>query len=69
MAKKFSTLRAKMSAEAQHYANTLAETMMQEMPLHESPQIQVSHQYVIAERLHIQQPVITMLEQRTDKKI
>ena len=69
MAKKFSTLRTNMSAETQHDANTLAETMMQEMSSHESPQIQVSHQYVIAERLHIQQPATTMLEQRTDKKI
>ena len=68
MAKKFSTLRAKMSAEAQHDTNKLAETMMQAMPPHESPQIHVSHQYVMAERLHIQQSVMTMLEQRTDKK-
>jgi predicted transcriptional regulator len=66
MAKKFSTLRAKMSAEAQHDANTLAETMMQEMPLHELRQARGLSQQVMAELLHVQQPAIAKLEKRTD---
>jgi hypothetical protein len=67
MGKKFSALRAKMSAEAPHDANTLAETMLQKMQPHESPQIQGLSQYVMAKRLHVQQPATTMLEQRTDQ--
>lgn len=67
MGKKFSALRAKMSAEAQRDANTLDETMLQKMPPHESPPIQDLSQYVMAERLHVQQSVAMMLEQSTDK--
>ena len=68
MAKQFSTLRAQMSLDAQHQAKTLAETMMQEIPLHEPRQTQGLSKHVMIERLHVQPPATTMLEQRTDKK-
>ena len=66
MAKKFSELRAAMSLEARSRASELAQTMLNEMPLHELRQARGLSQKMLAEVLHVQQPSIAKMEKRTD---
>ena len=53
MAKKFSELRAAMSLEARSRASELAQTMLNEMPLHELRQARGLSQKMLAELLHV----------------
>ena len=66
MAKKFSELRAAMSPEARAQAAELAQTMLDEMPLHELRQARGLSQKMLADVLHVQQPSIAKMEKRTD---
>jgi predicted XRE-type DNA-binding protein len=58
MAKKFSVLRAGMSAPAREKADRKAKAMQVEMPLHELGQARGLSQKMLAEVLHVQQPSI-----------
>lgn len=69
MAKKFATLCAQMSAEAQDRAHAKAQTMLAEMPLNELRQARGLSQKVLAEVLQVQQPSIAKMEKRTDMYI
>ena len=69
MSKKFSELRAKMTPEAQERAATQAKQMLAEMPLNELRQARGLSQKMLADALHVQQPAIAKLEQRTDMYI
>ncbi|OYT91709.1 MAG: transcriptional regulator [Burkholderiales bacterium PBB3] len=66
MAKKFSDLRANMSAPARDKASAKALAMLAEMPLQELRQARGLSQKMLAEILHVQQPSIAKLEKRTD---
>ena len=66
MAKKFSDLRAKMKPGAQKRADSIAQTMLAEMPLNELRQARGLSQKMLAQVLHVQQPSIAKLEKRTD---
>jgi hypothetical protein len=66
MAKNYSELRARMSVQAQAQAESMAQEMLAEMPLHELRQARGLSQQALAERLRIQQPAIAKLEKRTD---
>lgn len=66
MAKKFSTLRDKMSSAACNQANERAKNLLADMPLQELRQARGLSQRVLAEILHVQQPAIAKLEKRTD---
>lgn len=69
MAKNYAELRAKMSPEARAEAETLARTMLAEMPLNELRQARGLSQKTLAELLHVQQPSIAKLERRADMYI
>ncbi|QTN28331.1 XRE family transcriptional regulator [Rhodoferax sp. AJA081-3] len=66
MAKKFSELRANMSAPAREKSDSKAKVMLAEMPLHELRQARGLSQKMLAEVLHVQQPSIAKIEKRTD---
>ena len=66
MAKKFSELRAKMKPEALKRAESMAQTMLAEMPLNELRQARGLSQKMLAEVLQVQQPAIAKIEKRTD---
>jgi predicted XRE-type DNA-binding protein len=66
MAKKFSELRANMSPDAQAKANKATKIMLAEMPLNELRQARGLSQKKLAEILHVQQPSVAKMEQRTD---
>ena len=66
MAKKFSDLRTKMKPGAQKRADSIAQTMLAEMPLNELRQARGLSQKMLAQVLHVQQPSIAKLEKRTD---
>ncbi|KFI23727.1 XRE family transcriptional regulator [Nitrosococcus oceani] len=66
MAKKFSKLRAGMSADAQVKAQAKAQAMLQEMPLQELRLARGLSQQTLAEVLQVQQPAIAKMEKRTD---
>ena len=66
MAKKFATLRARMSTPARARADAKAAALLAEMPLHELRQARGLSQKDLAETLHVQQPSIAKLERRTD---
>ncbi len=66
MAKKFSGLRASMSASARAEVDSKAKSMLDEMPLHELRQARGLSQRMLAEVLHVQQPSIAKMEKRTD---
>ena len=66
MAKKFSSLREKMSAESQACVEATAQVLLSEMPLHELRQARGLSQKVLAEILNVQQPSIAKMERRTD---
>lgn len=69
MAKKFATLRNKMSNQAQERAAQLTQQHIQEMPLHELRQARGLSQQVLADILNVQQPAIAKMERRTDMYI
>jgi len=66
MAKKFESLRSKMTPNARDRAEAKAQIMLAEMPLNELRQARGLSQKVLAEILHIQQPAIAKMEKRTD---
>lgn len=66
MAKKFSKLRAGMSAEAQAKSKVKAQAMLQDMPLQELRLARGLSQKTLAEVLHVQQPAVAKMEKRTD---
>ena len=66
MAKKFSELRAAMSAPARQQADRQAKAMLAEMPLNELRHARGLSQKMLAEVLHVQQPSIAKMERRTD---
>lgn len=66
MAKKFSSLREKMSPESQARAEAKAQVLLAEMPLNELRQARGLSQKVLAEILNVQQPSIAKMERRTD---
>ena len=66
MVKKFSELRAGMSAPARAKAVATAQAMLAEMPLNELRQARGLSQKMLAEVLHVQQPSIAKMEKRTD---
>ncbi len=66
MAKKFSALRTRMSADAQRKSHDKAQAMLREMPLHELRQARGLSQKALAELLHVQQPAVAKIEKRTD---
>ena len=69
MAKKFGTLRAKMSPESRARAAQRAKALSAEMPLHELRQARALSQVRLAEMLQLQQPEISKIEHRTDMYI
>lgn len=66
MAKKFSTLRAKMSQEAQAQAAARAEALLVEMQLHELRKARKITQVDVAKAMHIEQGAISKIERRED---
>ncbi len=66
MAKKFSTLRSRMTPQAQKRAKNEAKAMLEEMPLHELRMARGLSQQALAEILCVQQPAVAKLERRTD---
>ncbi len=66
MAKKFSTLRAELSPQAQEKSAALTRKMVNEMPLHELRNARGLSQQDLALLLNVQQPAIAKLERRTD---
>lgn len=66
MARKFSELRQRLSPETQARAEARARAMLAEMPLNELRQARGLSQKALAEVLHVQQPAIAKIEQRTD---
>lgn len=69
MARKFEELRAQMSPESRARAETMAEKLLAEMPLHGLRQARGLSQEALAKRLNVKQPSIAKLEQRTDMYI
>ena len=57
MAKKFSALRAGMSQSSREKADSKARSMLAEMPLNELRQARGLSQKMLAEVLHVQQPL------------
>ena len=66
MAKKFSTLRAELSSQAQEKSAALTRKMLKEMPLHELRSARGLSQQELALLLNVQQPAVAKLERRTD---
>ena len=66
MTKKYSQLRAGMSADAQAKSQARAQAMLQEMPLQELRVARGLSQQTLAKVLQVQQPAIAKLEKRTD---
>ena len=58
MAKKFSELRASISAPAREKSDSKANAMLEQMPLHGLRQACGRFQKMLAEVLHVQQPSI-----------
>lgn len=65
MDKKLSELRAAMRPAAQQKADSLAQTMLAEMPLHALRQARGLSQEMLTEVLNVQ-PAIAKMEKRTD---
>ena len=66
MARKFSELEAKMSAESITRSDARYRKMIAEMPLHELRRARGLSQEVLAKILQIKQPNVAKLEKRTD---
>lgn len=69
MARKFSELRAAMSAESRERSEAKAAQLLKSMPLDELRQARGLSQRMLAEILHVQQPAIAKMEKRTDMYI
>jgi len=69
MARKFSELRAKMSPQARARSDAKARQMVAEMALGELRRARGLSQEALAAVLHVKQPSIAKLEQRTDMYI
>lgn len=69
MAKKFSALRAKMSAGSRTRAAARAKEMLKEMPLHELRRARGLSQEALAAVLHVGQGSISKIERRADMYI
>lgn len=69
MKKKFAELRKTMSIEAQKEVASQVEALMTEMPLNELRRARGLSQKMLAEHLHVKQPAIAKMEQRTDMYI
>jgi len=66
MARKFTELEAKMSAEAIARSDARYQEMVAEMPLHELRRARGISQETLAKVLRIRQPNVAKLEKRTD---
>ena len=66
MAKKFSTLRARMSSDAQARAAARAEAMLLEMQLQDIRKSRNVTQVALAQVLNVEQAAISKLENRED---
>ena len=55
-----------MKPDARERANSMAQSMLAEMPLNELRQARGLSQKMLAEVLHVQQPAIAKIEKRTD---
>ena len=66
MAKNFSVLRTKMPLAQQVRANEMTAAMVAEMPLNELRQARGLTQATLASLLHVEQPSIAKMENRTD---
>ncbi len=66
MAKKFFELRAKMTPEALKRVESMAQTMLAEMPLNKLRQARGLSQKMLGEVLQVQQPSIAKMEKRTE---
>lgn len=69
MARKFSELEAKMSAESISRSDKRYQEMLAEMPLHELRRARGLSQEVLAKILNIKQPNIAKMEKRADMYI
>jgi transcriptional regulator with XRE-family HTH domain len=66
MARKFTELEAKMSADALARSDARYQEMVAEMPLHELRRARGMSQETLAKVLRIRQPNVAKLEKRTD---
>lgn len=66
MAKQFALLRSCMTPESQARAQAKAQDMLAEMPLNELRQTRELSPKMLAEVLHVQQPLIAKIKKRTD---
>ena len=66
MARKFAELRGKMSPASQARSAARARQLLEEMPLAELRKARGLTQVQLAQRLHVQQPAVARIEQRTD---
>lgn len=64
--RKFSELRARMSAERQERNRAATQAMLAEMPLAELRQARQMTQVTLAELLETSQPEVSKIERRTD---
>ena len=69
MAKKFKTLREKMSPEAQKRAKEGTALMLKGMPLSELRKARALSQETLSQTMDVKQPEISKLERRTDAYI
>jgi len=69
MAKKFKTLREKMSPEAQKRAKKGTALMLKGMPLSELRKARALSQEALSQTMDVKQPEISKLERRTDAYI
>jgi transcriptional regulator with XRE-family HTH domain len=69
MAKKFKTLREKMSPEAQKRAKEGTALMLKGMPLSELRKARALSQETLSQTMDVKQPEISKLEKRTDAYI
>jgi transcriptional regulator with XRE-family HTH domain len=69
MARKYSTLQAKMSPEHRARAKARAEKILREMPLQELRRARALSQKTVGELLGMTQPEVSKLEHRTDAYI
>lgn len=69
MPRKFSSLREKMAPEARARAKARAQEMINDMALSELRRARGLSQEALANALHVKQPSIAKLEQRTDMYI
>lgn len=69
MAKKFKTLRDKMSPEARQRSKEIAKSMLSEMALADLRKARTLSQERLAQLMEVKQPEISKIEKRTDMYI